>query len=63
MTVDTHGNLYGTTTYGRAYNDGTVWEFQAGSVREPSSLIMGCPGMVLVGGVVLMQSQRLDEKV
>jgi uncharacterized repeat protein (TIGR03803 family) len=59
LIMDPQGNLYGTTTYGGANMDGTVWEFQFGSVPEPSTLVMGFLSMVLVGGIVLMKVQRL----
>jgi uncharacterized repeat protein (TIGR03803 family) len=31
VTIDPHGNLYGTTLHGGAYNQGTVWKIKAGS--------------------------------
>jgi uncharacterized repeat protein (TIGR03803 family) len=56
VTLDAHGNLYGTAPYGGAYESGTVWELS--SVPEPSSLVMGLISLVLAGGALLQHHRR-----
>jgi uncharacterized repeat protein (TIGR03803 family) len=58
VTFDASGNLYGTAFSGGANNLGTVWEFQPGSVPEPSSLVLGLIGLVLAGGAAVLKHRR-----
>ena len=55
LTADTSGNLYGTTAFGGANSDGTVFELTGTGfiVPEPGSLILAG-----VAGVVLLRRRR-----
>jgi uncharacterized repeat protein (TIGR03803 family) len=55
VAMDANGILYGTTFSGGANGAGTVWEFTAGAVPEPSSLIMGLISISLVAGFAVMK--------
>jgi uncharacterized repeat protein (TIGR03803 family) len=54
--MDASGNLYGTTEFGGANNDGTVFGFAA--VPEPSSWVMTAVGILTVGAVAWRRRRR-----
>jgi uncharacterized repeat protein (TIGR03803 family) len=60
LIVDTHGNLYGTTAYGGAFNHGTVFELAAGSGTITTlASFDGSDGASPYGGLVMDGSGNL----
>jgi uncharacterized repeat protein (TIGR03803 family) len=55
LALATDGQIYGTTLYGGANGDGTVFQL---SVPEPSSLVMSIISLALVGGAVVLKRRR-----
>jgi uncharacterized repeat protein (TIGR03803 family) len=58
LIMDAQGNLYGTAIFGGSSNDGTVWEFSAASVPEPSSLAMSFFSIIVMSGSVVVSNRR-----
>jgi uncharacterized repeat protein (TIGR03803 family) len=54
LTIGADGQLYGTTIYGGAGGDGTVFEYQI-ATPEPSSLIMTVVISTLAGAAMLLR--------
>ncbi len=60
VTIDSAGNLYGTTSEGGASNDGTVWEIpKGGSLTTLASFTAGANGYYPMAGVTLDSSGNL----
>jgi uncharacterized repeat protein (TIGR03803 family) len=50
LTVDSAGNVYGTTAYGGSANDGVIYEYSSITVPEPTTLsLLALPAMMLLG--------------
>lgn len=60
LSMDSNGNLFGSTQEGGPFNDGVVFELvnNSAAVPEPSSLVMGLISLMVGGGIVVVRRLR-----